>query len=141
MTDKTKDIQDFQHSYNDQMDRLLEVDAWKQWAKKDGVPEPYLGNVCSWSQRQVLGLAEQVHDEIVGANLNPDQPPEVQAMGKEIDARVTETMSTEGLSRGEVCLRMRRADVKKFVYNFRPEHLVGHSWKELRRSNGPMRSW
>ena len=141
MSAKAKDSQTFEQLKSDQMQRMLDVDAWKRWARQDGMPEPYLSNVCSWSQAQVLALAEQLHDEIIAAAPDPQQYPETKGMAEGLEARVDQAVSSQGMSRGSACLRTHKFHVKKFVVNFRPEELVGHTWRELRRSKGPMRYW
>ena len=52
-------------------DGMDDIETWKQWARNDHMPEPYISNITSWSQDQMLALAAQINNEMIDAAPDP----------------------------------------------------------------------
>ena len=123
------------------VDEHCHVDKWKQWAVNDGMGPEQLGNLQSWTQPQVLALAEQIHRECMANPPDPKQYPETVDYAEQFDAGMRSQAENGPITFAEICLQNYRNDVQKFVLAFRPEQLQGSTWRELRRSKGPLKVW
>ena len=119
----------------------LPIEKWIQWAVNDGMDEAMLSNMRSWSQQQLLDLAEQIHREKLEDPPDPQRYPESVGHGEEFDAKVRRQAEEGGISFQNSCLISHRMDCQKFVLSFRPHELEGKTWKQLRRSKGPLAFW
>ncbi len=123
------------------MDEHCHVDKWKQWAINDGMGPEQLANLQSWSQPQVLALAEQIHRECMDNPPDPKLYPETVGYVEQYDAGLRRGAEDGPIAFAELCVQNYRNDIQKFVLSFRPEELQGHTWRELRRSKGPLKVW
>ncbi len=119
----------------------LPIEKWVQWAVNDGMDESMLNNMRSWSQQQLLDLAEQIHHEKLEDPPDLQHYPETAGHGEKFDAKVRLKVEEAGISFQESCLMTHRMDCQKFVLSFRPQDLEGKTWKQLRRSKGPLPFW
>ena len=118
-----------------------DIETWKQWAHNDGMPEPYISNIRSWSQDQMLALAVQINEEMIDAAPDPQQYPETVEVARSLVALTEREEGEDPDDYSYRCLRMHRFHVQKFVVNFGPHELQGHTWRHLRRNKGPLRFW
>ena len=117
------------------------LEKWKEDAARDGVVGPLISNLQSWNQEQVLALSEQIHREKMASPPDPQLYPETVGCADEIEARLRASAAGGAASFQEVCLAAYWGDVHRFVLNFRPEELQGRTWRQLRRSKGPLKFW
>ncbi len=119
----------------------LQVENWKKWACNDEMPEPYISNIRSWSQPQVLAMAIQIHQEMANAAPDPQQYPETVNVAKQLLAGAKQEKGKSWEDYGYGCISQHRYHLQKVVVNFYPEELEGRSWQQFRRSKGPLRFW
>ena len=118
-----------------------DIETWKQWARNDHMPEPYISNITSWSQDQMLALAAQINNEMIDAAPDPQQYSETVEVARSLVALAQREEDEDPQDYSYRCLHTHRFHVQKIVVNFRPCELEGQTWRHLRRSKGPLRFW
>ena len=119
----------------------VQIRRWVEWAEHDGMSEEFLNNLRSWTQQQLLDLAEQIHHEKLLAEPDPKLYPETVNYAERYDMALRKRAEVKDMSFKQICLLTHRVDIEKIARNFRPEEITGRSWRDVRRSKGPLRRW